>query len=409
MNAMPTPAAETSAVEGLLYLTTVSPRDVRWSLRKAESLAIADLYELAEYNNYVSRLRGCSGYLAFAQVPDEETGEVTFKLQYARFCRVRHCPTCQWRRQLMWLARTRTHLPRILADYPKHHFIFLTLTVRNCPLTELRSTLSQMSKAWNRLAGRKQFIADGWLRNVEVTRADNDYAHPHYHALLMVPSSYFNGNYYLSQKKWTELWRESMRLDYEPIVHVQKVKTDYAHNLQPSNQGDSSYAHKSLEPFAVENGNAHTLTNNAEKSPYHDSSNLSKSIFYCLKYSVKPDEFLTNAHTSESNSEWLVELTRQLHKTRSVALGGIFKEYMSEAEPEELICAEIETEDNAHTEEDEVVANWHDDAKQYVMSEADLHDFNVCLEVERKAAEFERHQEDYPIAKPQSMRTILTK
>lgn len=43
----------------------------------------------------------------------------------------------------------------------------------------------------------KVWVADGWLKSVEITRAPNDYAHPHIHALLFVPGSYFNGHNYI--------------------------------------------------------------------------------------------------------------------------------------------------------------------------------------------------------------------
>ena len=309
----------------------------------------------------------------------------------------------------MWLARSHSNVPRIIADYPKHRFIFLTLTARNCPLTELRQRLAEMSKAWERLSKRKQFPADGWLRNVEVTRGKDDYAHPHYHALLMVKPSYFGGDYYLSQKKWTALWRQSMRLDYDPIVHVQVIKQNYAHTPQTSTQADSSYAHKPVDLLEVENGNVQTVSTNVTDSSSQLSNDLWKAIRYCVKYQTKSESFASNAHTSEINSEWLIEYTKQIHKTRAIALGGIFKQYMSEADPEDLIHAEVETDVDADIQEDKVVANWHQDAKQYVMSDADLHDYNICLEVERRAEEFERHQKDYPIAKPASMRTVLTK
>ncbi len=342
------------AANDSLYLSELSPKDIKWDAKKAQSLATADLYELAEYTNIVARIRGCTGYLGFALEPLPGSDEQAFKLRDARFCRVRHCSICQWRRQLMWLARIKTHLPRILADYPKHKFIFLTLTVRNCPLTELRSTLKTMSYAWVKLTMRKQFPAKGWLRNVEVTRGQDDYAHPHYHALLMVPTTYFRGDHYLSQKKWTELWRSCMRLDYDPIVHVQAIKPDYAHKLEPIPQASQPYAHKTFDPLHGENSDSIDSTSHARNLQYHESANLSKAIFYCLKYSVKPDTFLENAHDPEVNSQWLAELTRQMHKTRAIALGGIFRDYMSEDEPEELIHADIETEDNADMESENV-------------------------------------------------------
>jgi len=42
--------------------------------------------------------------------------------------------------------------------------------------------------------------------------------------LLPVKKSYFTGKLYISQKDWTSLWKKAMKLDYTPIVHIQRVK-----------------------------------------------------------------------------------------------------------------------------------------------------------------------------------------
>ncbi|MDK6280879.1 protein rep, partial [Escherichia coli] len=97
--------------------------------------------------------------------------ETRLRLRDARFCRVRHCPICQWRRSLMWQARFYQSLPKIVAEYPDARWLFLTLTVRNCPITELGDTLTVMNAAFQRLKDRKEFRGVlGWVRTTEVTR-----------------------------------------------------------------------------------------------------------------------------------------------------------------------------------------------------------------------------------------------
>ena len=68
-----------------------------------------------------------------------------------------------------------------------------------------------MNKAWQRLIQRKLFPAIGWLRSTEVTRGKDGSAHPHFHCLLLVSSSYFSGKGYLKQNDWVEMWRSSLR------------------------------------------------------------------------------------------------------------------------------------------------------------------------------------------------------
>lgn len=321
--------------QGFSYLSELSPRDIRWDERKLQSLAIADLYAETHYDEYMGRIRGCSGWLGFALESLPGSEEQVFKLRDARFCRVRHCSICQWRRSLMWQARFHSHLPRIREDYPTHQFIFLMLSVPNCPLEELRSTLTEMNRGWNRFTLRKEFPATGWIRNVEVTRAENDYAHPHFHVLMMVPPGYFAGHSYLSHAKWVALWRSCMRMNLDPRVHVQKVKLKHAHT---SEVGQSD-------------------------------PDLSKAISYTFKYSVKPEVFLDDDRDPGSGSAWLVELTKQLHKTKAIALGGVFKKYLSEQEPENFICSEEVPEELAIATDDRVWANWREKVKRYTIKE----------------------------------------
>ena len=396
------------AIERHLYLTTFSPRDANWSTKKAQGVAIANLYRQAEYTGLETRTRGCAPFLGFALEPNKETGEVNLKLRDTRFCRVRFCPVCQWRRQMMWMARLAKALPKIITEYPKHRFILLTLTVRNCPLTELRSTLDEMSKAWKRLTDRKQFIADGWLKNVEVTRSADDYAHPHIHAVLMVPTTYFKGDHYLSQKKWTALWRESMRLDYDPIVHVQVIKSNYAHTPQSSEQTDLSYAHKTDALLEGENGYAHTVKHHLNDKGLQVNPDLMKSIRYTLKYQVKPDSLLDNAHTLESNSEWLAELTRQTHKTRAIALGGIFKEYLSEDDPEDLINGDEEPEVEVEETDERIWAAWYSHENQYMIPRDQEREIRVLGNLQAKADAHNSEKLKHSFKARKKTRTVLT-
>ncbi|WP_425333843.1 protein rep, partial [Klebsiella pneumoniae] len=73
------------------------------------------------------------------------------KLKSAHFCRVRHCPVCQWRKSLMWKARYWKALPEIQSKYPSGRWLFFTLTVRNCEITEVKNTIQNMHKAFIKL------------------------------------------------------------------------------------------------------------------------------------------------------------------------------------------------------------------------------------------------------------------
>ena len=58
---------------------------------------------------------------------------------------------------------------------PTHRWVFLTLTVKNPPVTELRDTLKHMNDSWKRLIETKRFKSGvaGFLRTTEVTRGND--------------------------------------------------------------------------------------------------------------------------------------------------------------------------------------------------------------------------------------------
>nr|AAD13844.1 Rep B homolog [Leptolyngbya sp. PCC 6402] len=138
-----------------------------------------------------------------------------------------------------------------------------------------------MNQSFSRMTKLKDWQALGYLRTTEVTRGrDGKSAHPHFHCLLMVKASYFGRNY-ISQAEWVELWKKSLRVDYNPILDVQALKTE---------------------------------------------SSLVGLLAEIIKYQCKPNDLVL------SDRDWFLELTRQLHRTKAIAFGGIFKEYFRELE-----------------------------------------------------------------------------
>ncbi|WP_419471527.1 protein rep, partial [Escherichia coli] len=84
----------------------------------------------AEYGRYGARMASCGGLPRFGWSTLKETGETRLRRREAHFCRVRHCPVCQWRRSLLWQARLVHSLPRIVAAYPSARGHVIPLTVR---------------------------------------------------------------------------------------------------------------------------------------------------------------------------------------------------------------------------------------------------------------------------------------
>ncbi|WP_198337126.1 protein rep [Psychrobacter celer] len=280
-----------------LPLSEVSKKDSIWDAQRHRTEQVGDIYGYEpEFERYHERMTDCSTFLAYGFNDDG------LKLKNANFCRVRHCPVCQWRRSLLWKSNMYVAYEEIKDKYPKGRWLFLTLTIKNPPIGDLRETLKHMNKAWDRLVKRKAFysVVDGWIRTTEVTRPKqkkkkksdpdvicpifgNTHAHPHFHVMLFVKPSYFSTGY-MSQQKWSELWCDVLRVDYQPIVDIRSIR--------------------------------------AKKGETKEDA-IKNAVMETLKYSVKPDDMVGDG--SKKANEWFYELTRQTFKLRFVASGGVLK------------------------------------------------------------------------------------
>ena len=181
------------------YLRDYAPSERPWDVHRSQADGVTEIYRVGgdEFSRYAARILKCSLILDYAWIEDartREAGVLRFKLRSAFFCRVRTCPVCQWRRSLMWFGRFAKALDQVLANSRTSiSFIFLTMTVQNCEVEELRSTLRMMALAWRRFIMRKEFLnIRGWIRTTEVNYGKDGTAHTHFHVLLMVNNSSFS-------------------------------------------------------------------------------------------------------------------------------------------------------------------------------------------------------------------------
>ena len=134
---------------------------------------------------------------------------------------------CAWRLSRARWAALIERLPGLLEEHGPVCWILLTLTCRNtdAEAAALRKAVRALLDGFRRLTHRKSWPATGWLRAIEVTvsEARREY-HPHLHVLMAVPPSYFKGGRYISQRGWTQLWRECLQVEYEPVVDVRRVR-----------------------------------------------------------------------------------------------------------------------------------------------------------------------------------------
>ena len=219
-------ARERSKTASESRLRDYSERDRKWDHHRSNTQGVENIYaDNSDFERLAERMHDCSTLLAMRWTQPDADGETRLKLGGATFCHVRHCPVCQWRRSMKNVARFFTKMPELQAAHPTARWLFLTLTVPNCEYKDLRATVKAMNAGWKRLIERKDWPAIGWLRTVEVTREQvrHGYAHPHFHALLMVPAGYFSRGY-VTQSAWLDRWQNAMRDDTIQVVDVRAVK-----------------------------------------------------------------------------------------------------------------------------------------------------------------------------------------
>lgn len=271
--------------QSILALSELSQRDYLWDKYKATASIVSEFYANTEFQKYAISIDACSDFLCFRLVNDD-CKQLKFKLKSAMFCRVRYCPVCQWRRSLMWKAKAYSLLVSLETLYPTCRWLFLTLTVKNPSIEKLRVCIKHMSESFSRLSRLKDFPAIGWLRSLEITCGVERSPNPHLHCLLLVKPWYF-GRGYLTHDEWRKNWQKSLCVDYQPMVNIQAVS---------------------------------------------ESTSMSSAISELFKYCVKNSDIT-------ANREWLLELTRQTTKLKTISTGGVLKKHLSELErePEDLI------------------------------------------------------------------------
>lgn len=305
------------------FLSDLSDKDKTWDKHKSENELIKAVYlKNKQYDKLSKRLNNCADVIGFKRGVNNDTGEIKYKLHQAWFCKVRTCPTCQWRRSLKNTAKFFAKIPEIKELYPTHKFLFLTLTAKNCNPKDLRTTLADMNKGFKRLSELKAFPAVGYIKSTEITKANNGDAHPHFHILLMVKSSYFSHGY-INTQTWAEMWQQSLRSHYLPIVDIRAIK--------PKNK---------LDNFS--------------------GADLQAAVVETLKYATKPQDSFFDAN-------WLYTITEQLKGLRFLASGGVLKDILKEdLTDEEMIHTDSDAEDLALEQSKQLLLfGWKTVAKKY--------------------------------------------
>jgi len=254
------------------------------------------------YEKRAKDMKYCGSRLDFAKMDEKEK----LKLIKADFCRVPLCPMCQWRKTL----RIFFDVSKITSELENREKnlrpIFLTLTVKNCSLEDLKLVLDKMFKGWHDLMrsktlnpeikGKQEHIIKGWFRALEVTyNSETNTFHPHFHAILYVDKNYFKSDDYLKTEDWVQLWRKSARLDYDPVCDVRLIR----------------------------------------------NAGRKKGIAEVAKYTYKDAEILKNNLSDDRQADVIKSLCDALYQRKLYAYGGLMKSIAAELKLKDVDKADL--------------------------------------------------------------------
>lgn len=294
-----------------------------WRERKLENLQYAEYLRMLNFKK-ANRVKECGEVLRF--VADDEG---RLRLYQTWFCKSRLCPLCNWRRSMGQSNQLMQILDEAHKQRKTGRFLFLTLTAENASGENLKQEIRKMGRAVYKLFQYKKPAKNllGYVRSTEITINKNGTYHQHMHVLLFVKPTYFKDSAnYINQAGWSKLWQRAMKLDYQPIVNVEAVRSNKA-------KGKNS---------------------------------LIASAQETAKYQVKSKDILTN--DQERDLQVVENLERGLAGSRQISYGGLFKEIRKQLQLEDVDDHLINVDDDKVKIDEvvrEVVAKWDYQRKNY--------------------------------------------
>ena len=183
------------------------------------------------------KIKQCGNYLEFIFKEHQITKENKKKLANANFCKNRFCPVCSWRRTRNITGQLKEAFTAI-QEKEKIATLFLTLTVNNPDVKDLKDTIAKMNKAFKRMSETKRFknAILGYFKSIEILgdKTPKGQAHPHFHILLVVKENYFKKSDYINQKEFLQMWRDATRNQNITQVDIRIIKPNKDKNATAS-------------------------------------------------------------------------------------------------------------------------------------------------------------------------------
>lgn len=190
---------------------------------------LVDLYTPFDQRK-AERCEKCSKIVVWSHQKHIETGEERLKIKKKTSCHVRFCACCCWDRQRK-LSKIAHEVLILLLDEMKLRYLFVTFTIKNPEIKDLRQSIDDMQNGFKRMVKMQKWKNSilGYCRVLEITKpkkaTQKGKIHPHFHVLLAVKPSYFSGGagLYLNTKDYASMWQKALRVDYMTVCDVRIV------------------------------------------------------------------------------------------------------------------------------------------------------------------------------------------
>lgn len=264
-------------------METTLPEYISDLIREATEIkqAIVRTHEFMKHTKFslskarLQRVHDCRNFIKYVHGEDAETGETHSKPLRTETCGHRLCPGCQRADAIKDGIRLYTCLKYLQQEKHKR-LIFMTLTTPNVVGDELKTTMREMNRAYDKLMRRKQFLQfSSSVAKMEITyNAKANTYHPHLHVILVVDADYFDRTNadYLTHDQLLEHWQSVTNNKAITQVDIRAVKESADENEK--------------DPFAKA---VLELSKYTAKS--YDYANYNQDVF---------DTFLTSLHGAKT-------------------------------------------------------------------------------------------------------------
>lgn len=290
-------------------------------------------------------------------------------------CRSRHCQNCQRIKAFIWQEKMKEIIPELSINFKNGKYLFITFTVKNPKITNLRLVLKCMSRAYAKMFQRKAFrFVVGGIRSTEITRgkSGDDEAHPHFHAIICLKTTYFKKENYLSADEWGRHWGECLEAEFK------KEGLEY-------NSTDYPKGFPRVDIRVAKSADGKQEITNKNIAEHGD-----QLINYVLKYSIKGSDLLKDGKADK----WFWEFDKQVKGIRMIAPVGVVKKMLADLEHDQFDYYKEQEKiekliaDDVNFKADKAVFKKEDDYNYYLESKKDK--FQYIIEaIEAKAYNYQ--------------------